>query len=105
MQWLDLWKLQNARIHGHIQATQRAASHQGADIEQRTLYDTREQMEPAIASALLFNDIQDHLQQQHRNTRNWVHTNAPILCDSLRRAKHRALAGVRSIRSYFVPVR
>ena len=104
-QWIELWKLRNERVHGNNQMTQRAASRRSAENELVALYDVREQMDPEIATALMFNKAQDHLQQQHRNTRNWLHTNAPILRDSLRRAKRRALAGVRSIRSYFGLVR
>ena len=85
--------------------TQRAATRRSADNELVALYDVREQMEPEIARALMFNDAQDHLQQQHPNLRNWLQTNGPILHDSLRRAKRKALAGVRSIRSYFGLVR
>ena len=104
-QWIELWKIRNERVHGNNQMTQRAASRRSAENELVALYDVREQMDPEIATALMFNKAQDHLQQQHRNTRNWLHTNAPILRDSLRRAKRRALAGVRSIRSYFGLVR
>jgi hypothetical protein len=104
-QWIELWKLRNARLHGNNLMTQRAAIRCSADNELVALYDVSEQMEPKIARALMFNDAQDHLQQQHRNTRNWLQTNAPILHDSLRLAKRKALAGVRSIRSYFGLVR
>ena len=104
-QWSILWKGRNELVHGTTQRTRQAALRRTAEVELRTIYDTREQLEPE-AKRLLFQELQDHI-QRHRphTTRNWLQTNGPILRESLRRAKRRAITGVRSIRSYFAPVR
>jgi hypothetical protein len=104
-QWFILWKQRNELVHGTTQSTRQDAIRRTAAAELRAIYDTKEQLEPE-AQGLLFQEVQDHIQRhQPQTTRNWLHTNAPILRESLRRAKRRAIAGVRSIRSYFAPVR
>jgi hypothetical protein len=104
-QWFILWKLCHDLVHGKTQSTRQDTLRRTTAAELRAIYDTREQFEPE-AQRLLFLELQDHIQRhQSQTTRNWLHTNAPILRDSLRRAKRRAIAGVRSIRSYFAPVR
>jgi hypothetical protein len=104
-QWFILWKQRNELVHGTTQSTRQDAIRRTAAAELRAIYDTKEQLEPE-AQGLLFQELQDHIQRhQPQTTRNWLHTNAPILRESLRRAKRRAIAGVRSIRSYFAPVR
>ncbi|KAI2499118.1 hypothetical protein MHU86_15388 [Fragilaria crotonensis] len=104
-QWMTLWKARNDLVHGKDTTAQNEANRRRTAEELRAIYDRREQLEPEY-QRLLYSDVQDHL-QRHRDytTRNWVNTNAPILRESLRRAKRRAVAGVRSIRSYFAPVR
>jgi hypothetical protein len=100
-QWTALWKTRNDLVHGKTQAARAEALQRAAAIELRSIYDSRAQLEPTVQQ-LLFREVQDHTQRhQHSTTRNWLHTNAPIFRESLRRAKRRAIAGVRSIRSYF----
>jgi hypothetical protein len=71
----------------------------------RLVYDSKEQLEPSVWR-LLFPEVQDHVQQHPTyTTRNWLQINGPVLRESLRRAKRQTVAGVRSIRSYFAPVR
>ena len=104
-EYTALWKTRNDMVHGKTQGTQAAALQSAAAIELRSIYDSRAQLEPTVEQ-LLFREVQDHTKRhQHSTTRNWLHTNEPIFRESLRRAKRRAIAGVRSIRSYFAPVR
>ncbi len=104
-QWTTLWKSRNEMVHGKTQGTRREALRRTAEAELQTIYDSRALLEPG-AQQLLFREVQDHTQKhQHTTTRNWLRTNAPIFRESLRRAKRSAIMGVRSIRSYFAPVR
>lgn len=104
-QWMVLWKARNDLVHGKNLTTQKEANRRRTEAELTAIYDRREQLEPEYQS-LLYRNMQDHIQRHpHYTTRNWVNTNAPILRESLRRAKRRAISGVRSIRSYFAPVR
>ena len=104
-QWSILWKRPYELFHAKTQSTRQDALRRTAAADLRAIYDTREQLDPE-AQQLFFQELQDHIQRhQPQTTRNWLHTNAPILRESLRRAKRRALAGVRSIHSYFAPVR
>jgi hypothetical protein len=98
-QWMVLWKSRNELVHGKNVATQREANRRQLAVDLRGIYDQREHLEPEFQS-LLFRDEQEHLRKFHLNTtRNWISTNAPIFRQSLRQAKRRAIAGVRSIRS------
>jgi hypothetical protein len=104
-QWMILWKARNDLVHGINMTAQNEANRRRTEDELRTIYDQREQLEPEYQS-LLYSEAQDHIQRhRHHTPRNWINTNGPILRESLRRAKRRALSGVRSIRSYFAPVR
>jgi hypothetical protein len=50
---------------------------------------------------LLGRDIQEQLQRPTWVTRNWLTVNIPVFRASMQRTKNKAIAGVRSIRSYF----
>jgi hypothetical protein len=103
--WMIVWKSCNDMVHGKNLATQREATRRRTEAELRDIYNRREQLESEF-QPLLYGDIQEHIQRHHPGTtRNWIETNAPIFRESLRWAKRRAITGVRSIRSYFAPVR
>jgi hypothetical protein len=44
-QWSILWKGRNELVHGTTQSTRQAALRRTAEVELRTIYDTREQLE------------------------------------------------------------
>jgi hypothetical protein len=95
----------NTMVHGKNQVARQEAQRRITEADLRSVYDNREKLEPDL-QRLLFRDVQDHIERHPTCvTRNWLQTNAPILQESLRRAKRQALKGVRSIRSYFAPVR
>ena len=104
MQWTVLWTARNAMVRGTNLVAQRQAHRRTTEAELRSVYDTREQLEPEF-QRLLFRDVQCHIQRQpHYITRNWLQMNVPIFRESLRRSERRAIKGVQSIRSYFAPV-
>jgi hypothetical protein len=104
-QWTVLWKTRNEMVHGKSLITRTEANRRNTESALRLVYDSKEQLETAV-QRLLFPEVHDHIQQHPTyTTRNWLQINGPVLRESLRRAKRRAVAGVRSIRSYFAPVR
>ena len=105
-QWTVVWKQRNEMIHGQTSNTQREANRRRTEAELRAIYETRDQLEPEV-QPLMFREVQDHIQRHQNPTsvRNWIQINEPIFRESLRRAKRKAISGVRSIRSYFAPVR
>ena len=105
-QWSVVWKQRNEMIHGKTLTTQREANRRRTEAELRAIYETRDQLEREV-QPLMFREVQDHIQRHRHPTsmRNWIQINEPIFRESLRRAKRKAISGVRSIRSYFAPAR
>ena len=103
-QWIILWKLRNAELHGRNNATKSMAIRREMERELHEVYDHRHHYEPRVQE-LLCDDIQEQLQRPTWVTQNWLTVNAPLFCDSMRRVKNTAIEGVRSIRSYFAPIR
>ena len=99
--WYELWKSRNADVHGVDQQTHAAAERREVNRRLEEIYDQRHQLEPQIQH-LLLPTLQDHAQRPTWVNQNWLAVNAQILKDSMRRAKSRAIQGVRSIRTYFV---
>jgi hypothetical protein len=102
--WRKLWKLRNETVHGKDKVAQLRARERSTMAELQTIYDKRTHLEPPI-QRLLFTDVQEHMQRPPGVTRNWLNINRPVFQSSLRRAKRQAIQGVRSIQSYFAPVR
>ena len=102
--WRKLWKMRNEMVHGKDKEELLAGKDKCTREELHRIYDHRARIEPDV-QRLLFQDIQDHMQRPLGMTRNWLNINRPVFQASLRRAKKRAVQGVRSIRSYFAPVR
>ena len=103
-QWIILWKLRNAELHGRDNATKSMAIRREMERELHEVYDHRHHYEPRVQE-LLCADIQEQLQRPTWVTQNWLTVNAPLFRDSMRRVKNTAIAGMRSIRSYFAPIR
>ena len=96
--------MRNEMVHGKDKVAQLAEKDRRTMEELNAIYDQRERVEPEV-KRLLFQDVQDHMQRPLGMTRNWLNINRPVFQASLRRAKKRAVQGVRSITSYFAPVR
>jgi hypothetical protein len=103
-QWTQLWKIRNDLVHGSSTKTQEDALRNQTTREVSQIYDHRDQLEPQTRQ-LLFSEVNGHLQRPSWVTRNWLIINASIFKETLSGVKKRAVAGVRSIRSYFAPTR
>jgi hypothetical protein len=99
-EWIKLWKMRNEELHGRDTATR--AINERRDIEGalRAVYEQRNHFEPRVQE-LLLREEHEHMQCPLWVTWNWLTVNGPIFRASARRAKAKAIAGVRSIRSYF----
>ena len=96
--------MRNEMVHGKDKEELLAGKDKCTREELHRIYDHRARFEPDV-QRLLFQDIQDHMQRPLGMTRMWLNINRPVFQASLRRAKKRAVQGVRSIKSYFAPVR
>jgi hypothetical protein len=103
-QWLQVWAIRNAVIHGHNEES-RAKSQKIKDLHRlHSIYQTRHLLEPS-AQELLFDTIDDHQQQRSWKTiHNWLSIHETTFIQSVKQASKRAIQGVRSIKTYF-PVR
>ena len=102
-QWYDLWKLRNEDVHGKDDAARAIAEKREVTRRLAAIYSQRNHMEPSF-QALLFPDIQTHLEQPTWVIQNWLTIRAPGFLSSIRAVKTKAIQNVRSIRSYFAPV-
>ncbi|KAI2502333.1 hypothetical protein MHU86_12137 [Fragilaria crotonensis] len=101
--WFELWKSRNEDVHGADQRTQAEAQRREVTRRLGEIYDQRSQLEPQVQQ-LLLPTLQDHIQRPTWVNHNWLAVNANIFRESMRRARSRAIQGVRSIRTYFTPV-
>jgi hypothetical protein len=103
-QWLTLWKLRNNELHGANEATKQTSAQRIIHSELRNLYDRRESMEDSVQTLLMSSEA-EHRQRPIWMTRNWLEANTKLFRDSMRKTRQKAIAGVRTIQSYFPPVR
>jgi hypothetical protein len=57
-------------------------------------------MEPNVQE-LLFNTLEERLEQPTWVTKNWLSMNSTAMRASIKRARKKAITGVRSLRQYF----
>jgi len=103
-QWLTLWKLRNNKLHGENAATKQTSAQRIIHSELRNLYERRESMEDSVQTLLMSSEA-EHQQRPIWMTRNWLEANTKLFRDSMRKTRQKAIAGVRTIQSYFPPVR
>ena len=101
-QWFQLWNIRNNDLHGADKNAKAQAERQEVERALRDIYDIKMQLEPSVQQ-LLCKDITDNFSKPVWYNRNWLAIHAPLAYASLKRAKARAIQGVRSIRSYFKP--
>ena len=101
-EWHLVWTIRNEAIHGHDTASRHAKERLRVENEIRSIYADRELLLPADQDHL-FDDVESHLAKTTYSLRNWLNTYEGLFTDSITKAKRRALAGVRTIRSYFAP--
>lgn len=96
-QWQLLWSQRNHNLHGKDETQQQRALTQTI---RRDIYDVASQLEPSVR-ALLHADISTHLEKPNWFNQNWLAIHAPLIKASLKRAREKAIVGVKSIRQYF----
>ena len=67
----------------------------------RPLYDQRQNMEPRVSDELLYENIEEHIQQSRHTLQNWLAVHESTIIQSIKQATKQAIQGVRSIKSYF----
>jgi hypothetical protein len=100
--WYVLWKMRNADVHGADEASRIRAEKREVARKLSMIYAQRNHMEPSV-QALLYPDIQTHLEQPTWVIQNWLAIQGPVFMTSIRAVKAKAIQNVRSIRSYFPP--
>ena len=101
-QWFILWEMRNQDLHGANESTKARAEREENERTLRDIYDMRAQMEPSVQQ-LLCQDIATHFEKPLWYNKNWLAIHGPLVKQSIKRAKKKAIQGVRSIRQYFTP--
>ena len=99
-QWFLLWELRNKDLHGADARSKALAEQRVVDRMLIDIYDFRNQMEPSVRQ-LLHQDITDHFSKTVTYNENWLAVYGPLVKMSIKRAKAKAIQGVKSIRHYF----
>jgi hypothetical protein len=99
-QWYLVWAIRNADLHGAPETNKSRAIATEVRRDLSDLYDQRLQMEPNVQE-LLFDTSEDHLEQPTWVTKNWLSMNSTAMRASIKRARKKAITGVRSLQQYF----
>jgi hypothetical protein len=102
-QWFIVWEMRNKDLHGATESARSRAEREEVERTLRDIYDLRSQAEPSVQQ-LLCRDITDHFARPLWYNKNWLAIHGPLVKQSIKRAKKKAIQGVRSIRQYFAPV-
>jgi hypothetical protein len=102
-EWHLVWTIRNEVIHGHDESSRQRKQRASAEKELRAIYEDRELLLPADQDHL-FEHVDIHLAKSTQSIQNWLNTYQPMFTDSIKKARRRAVDGVRSIRSYFAPI-
>jgi acid phosphatase class B len=97
-----VWEIRNKDLHGTNETARARAEREEVERTLRDVYDLREQMEPSVQQ-LLCRDITEHFAKPLWFNKNWLAIHGPLVKKSIKRAKQKAIQGVRSIRQYFTP--
>ena len=97
-----MWSIRNNDVHGSDATALQQAITREVRRDLRSLYDTRGHMEPS-AQALLFDTLEEHMEQPTWVIKNWMAIHVPSIKVSIRRSRFRAITGVRSLQQYFGP--
>ena len=101
-QWTTVWSIRNNDVHGSDATARQQAITREVRRDLRSIYDTRSHMEPS-SQALLFDTLEEHMTQPTWVIKNWMAIHVPGIKSSIRRARLRAITGVRSLQQYFGP--
>ena len=94
--------MRNKDLYGDNESSRARAEREEVEGTLRDIYNLREQMEPSIQK-LLCQEITDHFAKPFWFNKNWLAIHGPLVKNSIKRAKKKAIQGVRSIRQYFTP--
>ena len=98
-QWRHLWLLRNKELHGATLQQQAISAYRDVQRDLRDLYDNKVLMEPSVQE-LLYQDVTVHMNKPTWFNRNWLAIHGPLAKASIKRAREKAIKGVRSIRHY-----
>ncbi len=101
--WTVLWHMRNYDLHGEDERSKAMADKKEVERTLIYIYDLRSQFEPNVQQ-LLCQDIREHFDKPLWYNQNWLAIHGPLFKASLKRAKEKAIQGVRSIRMYFATV-
>ena len=99
--WFEAWAMRNADVHGHDPKTRQEQREHNNIMRLQTLYDQRQNMEPRVSDELLYENIEEHIQQSRHTLQNWLAVHESTIIQSIKQATKRAIQGVRLITSYF----
>jgi hypothetical protein len=100
-QWGYLvWALRNGDLHGTTETAKSRAIATEVRRDLSNLYDQRNHMEPNVQE-LLFDTLEEHFEEPTWVTKNWLSMNSTTMRASIKRARKKAITGVRSLRQYF----
>ena len=99
-QWRLFWNLRNQELHGATVSQQAIAEVRNIQRDLRDIYDKKALMEPNVQE-LLYSDMNAHVDKPPWFNRNWLAIHGPLAKASIKRARDKAIHGVKSIRQYF----
>lgn len=100
--WFLLWALRNNDLHGADVSRRAQAVKKEVDRSLREIYDMRSQMEPSMQQALLCKDLMEHFTKTTSYNQNWLAVDGPLVRESIKRAKSRAVQNVTPITEWLV---
>ena len=98
-QWFTLWEARNSDLHGATESLQARAEREEVERSLRDIYDMRDRVEPSVQK-LLCQDITNHFAKPLWFNKNWLAIHGPLVRQSVRNAKKKAIQGVRSTPGY-----
>jgi hypothetical protein len=95
-----LWTIRNQALHGADSRLQAQAARREVERQLTDLYDLRNHMEPSV-QRLLHQDLTEHLSKTVAYNKKWLSIYGPLVKQSIKRAKAKAIQGVKAITHYF----
>ncbi|KAI2493958.1 hypothetical protein MHU86_20566 [Fragilaria crotonensis] len=98
--WYLLWESRNNDLHGANAQQHAVLERQRAVQTLRELYALRNHYEPSVQE-LLMDDVREHEAKSTWHIKTWLQLNESVLRTSMQRATRRAIAGMKTIKSYW----
>ena len=100
MVWFLLWATRNKELHGADSRSQSQTERREIERTLIDIYEIRTHIEPSVQQ-LLHRDITEHFSKTMAYNKNWLAVYGPLVKMRIRRAKAKAVQGVKSLRHYF----